>query len=213
MKRFLWLIVYGAASGLITSPAYALPCVPGTLSEYLALDAAGCTIGQASFAGFAVEPFPGDAVDLAPELITLTPDGIGFILNAPEPVVAGPGQLFGLRLLFGVENPRGMLGGTIALGESVVAPDGVNTALLDADVFGNAIAFDIGDGISDRMASFGGGPSGFFDIFVEIAIDGGIAGRAMLGPTLGRFSFAVPEPPALLLWALALFLMQRRTRS
>lgn len=212
MKRFLCLLVFSAASGLVTSAADALPCVPGTLSEYLALDVAGCTIGQTSFAGFAVEPFPGGATDLAPESITLAPDGIGFIVSVPEPVEAGAGQFFGLRLLFGVENPRGLFGGTIALGESAVAPDGVNTALLDADAFGNAIAFDIGDGITDRVASFGGGPSSFFDIFVEIAIDGGIGGSATLGPTLADFSFAVPEPPALLLWALALFLMQRRTR-
>lgn len=215
MMRFPRILVLGALSGAWMAPANALPCLPGTLSDYVALGASGCTIGSTAFADFTVEPFPGPATDLDPGTILLTPIAGGFALSADEAVAAGPGDLFGLRFLFHVEDPGGLDGGTIRLGTSSVTPDGVNTALLDAGAFGNAIAFDIGDGSPEPVATFGTFSS-FFDIFVELGIDGGTAGSATLGPNLGSVTFgrvAVPEPPALLLWVLGLIALKRRIRS
>jgi hypothetical protein len=209
------MLVLGALSGAWIAPAAALPCLPGTLSDYVALGAGGCAVGSSTFSGFTVEPFPGDAVNLDPGTILLTPIAGGFALSTGDVVVAGPGDFFGLRFLFHVEDPGGLEGGTVRLGESSVTPDGVNTALLDAGAFGNAIAFDIGDGSPQPVASFGTFSS-FFDVFYELGIDGGIEGSASLGPGLGSVSFgrvAVPEPPALLLWVLGLIALQRRIRS
>jgi hypothetical protein len=216
VKRFLRLLVFSALSGAWITPASALPCLPGTLSDYVALGAGGCSIGSTAFADFAVEPFPGFAVDLDPGTILLTPITGGFALSADEAVVAGPGDFFGLRFLFHVEDPDGLDGGTIRLGESRVEPDGVNTAVLDAGAFGTAIAFDVGDGLPELVASFDGF-STFFDVFVEFGIDAGIGGTASLGPDLGSVTFdvpvGVPEPPALLLWVLGLIALKRRIRS
>jgi hypothetical protein len=216
VKRVLGILVLGALAGAWITPASALPCLPGTLSDYVALGAGGCSIGGTAFADFAVEPFPGGAIDLDPGTILLTPIAGGFALGTDEAVVAGAGDFFGLRFLFHVEDAGGLDGGTIRLGESRVEPDGVNTALLDAGAFGNAIAFDIGDGLPELVASFDAFSS-FFDVFVEIGIDAGITGSAALGPDLGSVTFGVPigvpEPPALLLWVLGLIALQRRIRS
>jgi len=212
VKRFSCLISCCALYGVLTAPAMALPCAADSLSDYVVLGAGGCTVGTLTFSDFSIEAFPGGATDLDPLSIVLTPVANGLAVSTATPVAAGPGDFFGLRFLFLVSDPDGLTGGTIALGESSVEEDGVNTALLDAGLMGNAIAFDIGL-LADPVESFSGGPSSFFDVFVELAIDGGLNGSASLGPTLGTITFQVPEPPTALLLALALFGITRRTRS
>ena len=89
------------------------------------------------------------------------------------------------------------------------------TSILDAGSAGNAIAFDIGLD-AEPVASFSAAPSSFFDVFVELGIDGGTFGSATMGPNLGSISFAtqatVPEPGVIwltLMSLLSLLLMRR----
>ena len=75
------------------------------------------------------------------------------------------------------------------------------TSILSAGAAGDAIAFDIGVD-AEPVASFNTAPASFFDVFVELGIDGGPFGAAVAGPNLGSVTFAtqsatVPEPSTL----------------
>jgi hypothetical protein len=204
---------------LIGSPGRvsAIPCAPGSVADFVG--SAGCSVGGLDFSNFTVEPFPGPgAIQIAPSGVQLTPVSGGFSLAIGTPLSAGAGDLLGLRFGFNVAAPGGLTGGTIALGDTLVTPDGVITSLLDAGADGTAIAFDIGD-IIEPVASFSTAPTSFFDVFVELGIDGGLSGSAMAGPNLGSITFApaspgtAPEPgtvPLLLASALAVVLLRHR---
>jgi hypothetical protein len=78
----------------------------------------------------------------------------------------------------------------------MVTLDGVITSvLLDAGADGTAIAIHIGD-IIEPLDSFSTAPTGFYDVFFELGIDGGESGSAMAGPNLGSITFAPATPGA-----------------
>ncbi len=195
MSRFLWLVsvllmVGGAGQ------AFAAACTPGTISDYVSLGSGGCTIGGLSLSDFSVEPFPSATVQINPASVALSPASDGFVMSSGTALSAQAGDLLGLRFLFHV-GAVGLTGGTVALGERAVTEDGAITSILDAGSAGVAIAFDIGVD-AEPVASFTSPPSSFFDVFVELGIDGGTFGSATMGPNLGSVSFAtqatVPEP-------------------
>jgi hypothetical protein len=206
---------------LIGSPggAFAAPCVNGSVSDYVSLGSTGCSVGGLDFSSFTVGLFPGpDAIQIDPGSVQLAPDSGGFALTIGTPLSAGAGDLLGLHFGFNVAAAGGLTGGTVALGETDVTFNGVITSLLDAGADGTAIAFDIGD-IIDPVASFSTAPTSFFDVFVELGIDGGESGLAMAGPNLGSITFApatpgtAPEPGTvslLLLSLLAVVLLRHR---
>ena len=188
---FSLLVVAGAGD------AFALPCATTSLADYVSLGSTGCTAGNLSLSGFAVEPFPGPtATQIDPNSVTLSPVSDGFSMTSGTPLSADAGELLGLRFIFHV-SVAGLSGGTVALGDRTVTEDGAITSILDAGLAGNAIAFDIGVD-AEPAASFSSPPSSFFDVFVELGIDGGTGGLAMMGPDLGSVRFAseavVPEP-------------------
>jgi hypothetical protein len=205
----IWLLLGGAGQ------AFAGLCVPGTVTDYVSLGSGGCTIGSLSFSNFSVEAFPSATAQIDPSGVVLIPSSDGFVLSSDE-LSAQAGELLGLRFLFLLNAPQ-LIGGTVALGERTVTENGAITSILSADSAGVAIAFDIGLD-AEPVASFTSAPSSFFDVFVELGIDGGTFGAATMGPNLGSVSFAsqatvpVPEPGVLWLMlssALSLLLLRR----
>lgn len=216
MNRLLLLL---ASLLLIGSSGrvFAVPCAPGTVADYESLGLAGCSVGDLDFSGFTVEAFPGPSTQIDPASVTLSPISGGFSMSGAA-LSANAGVLLGLRFVFQVGVAGGLIGGTVALGDTAVTPDGVITSVLDADSAGNAIAIDNGV-LIDPVASFSAAPTNFFDVFFELGIDGGVSGSAVAGPNLGSITFAAatpgaaPEPgsiPLLLSSLLALWLLRRR---
>lgn len=199
-------LALGLAAGLASAPAFAAPCVSGSLFDYLSIG--NCTVDGLTFSGFVVEPFPGATLDVDPSSVDLAPVVGGFTISS-QPLLAQAGDLFGLRFLFQVAGLQPLTGGTIVLGdERSVTLDGVITGIFSAGAAGDAIAFDIGID-AEPVASFVSSPSSFFDVFVELGIDGGTGGEASIGPVLATITLAsdgrqVPEPPALAVAALGL---------
>jgi hypothetical protein len=206
------LLVLIGSSGRVS----AIPCAPGSVADYVG--SAGCSVGGLDFLAFTVEPFPGPgAIQIDPSGVQLVPVSGGFALAIGTPLSADAIDLLGLRFGFNVAAAGGLTGGMVALGDTMVTPDGVITSLLDAGADGTAIAFDIGD-IIEPVASFSTAPTGFYDVFFELGIDGGVSGSALAGPNLGSISFTTasgtaPEPGTvslLLASVLALVLLRHR---
>jgi hypothetical protein len=222
MTRRLWLVCLAATMNVATSQLFAAPCVSSTLADYVSLGSGGCSVGALTFSDFAVEPFPGPgAVQIAPNNVALAPISGGFSLTSGTALSAASGELLGLHFDFHV-SATGLSGGTIALGDTSVTPDGAITSILSAGAAGDAIAFDIGLD-AEPVASFTSASASFFDVFVELGIDGGPSGSAVAGPNLGSVTFAtqsvtVPEPSTFSLlfvplgFALLRMLVQARRR-
>ncbi len=193
-------LLASTAAVALCNPAAAAVCGTGSLNDYVALGAGGCQIGSLTFSGFSIDAFPGPtAQQIATGSISLTPLANGLALSTQAGIGATAGQLFGLRLLFGVSAPS-LIGGTVALGGAyAVTGDGVLSAYLDAAAAGLAIA-TIADGLVDTPASFTSASFASYSSFLELGIDGGTAGSARLGSQLASVTFAttavaaVPTP-------------------
>ena len=195
-------IVTIALLGAAGASAAPIPCISATLASYTALSM-GCSIGSTVFTGFGAFASVGTAID--PATVAVTPifagidRGFRFDLNQ----TAGAGETFGILIGYSV---TGAGGGSIELNGSSVTPDGVNTGVLNAcagdydasgptgctgaESFG--IAFD--DGSSSQSLASLDLPTGSFDMFADIVIDGGLSGSASL--TSATVLQEVPEPAA-----------------
>lgn len=213
------LLVWGCAVG---STAVAAPCTTDTLAAFdTAYDGtSGCTIGGLALSDFSIEVAPGAGlVSIDPSTIALTPVAGGLSIDAANAVAAAAGELLGLRFGFRLTPPApAAFAGLLELGASSVAPDGAVTAIAFDGATPLATVFDIGID-SDHSEPLVLPVSSFFDIFVEITIDGGpsnAGGSARLGPNLGRITFGrdggstVPEPGTFALVVLALLALARR---
>ena len=226
MKKLRWMLV---ALLLGSGPVGAAVCTTAALSDYIALGAAGCTIDGVTFSEFTgVAPLNPAATPISPSSINLMPltgpGGPGFELSSATALNASAGTL--LELWFGFVATAGsgnsLTGSSLSLGSSAVVPDGANTIIADICPDGDfaspstgcstspvsLIVFDAGFAAS-ASDSTPIGPSSFFDVFVDLVIDGGPAGDSTLGPTLGEFRTAVsastvPEPSTWCLVAVVL---------
>ena len=110
----------------------ALPCLPGSLQNYIDLGAGGCTIGSNTLSGFILLSIPAAATPIPAANVTVNPIqniadfGLDFGLNTN----ANAGEFFDIR--FGY-NVTGLLysGASVGLSGSEVTPDGANTAIMD----------------------------------------------------------------------------------
>jgi PEP-CTERM motif len=212
-------------SGMLcaTSLGSAAVCVPGTLQSYIGLGSGGCQLGTLLFDNFAIASGQSIATPINPSQVQVTPGGSAFLpsllftLNS----VAGPGAVFESFFRFqavGLET-----GVSIALNNPTATGDGAVTGTLDvcrngtfaggapigcSGTSGSAIAFQIaGDSQLSDSAAFAS--SSFFDVFVDLTIDGGLAGTASL-PSATVAVAAAPEPATLWLIAAGLILAGRR---
>ncbi|MEO5742251.1 MAG: PEP-CTERM sorting domain-containing protein, partial [Vicinamibacterales bacterium] len=237
-------LVFGAMLTLaIPTLTTAAPiCTTGTLAEYVALGSGGCMVGSALFADFGTSVLnplataiePGE-ISVAP-LITGSTVGLAFLLDA----TAGAGELLDVLIRYEVTGLNGLsfIANSLSMSGSAVDPDGVVTAVEEKCAGGNfqgpdpstvcagntvgpLIVFDIGLDSDLLESAFLSSPASFFDVFTEIAIDGGLDGQAALGIVTNEFDFTptqtvIPEPATLLLLSSGLagaFVRRRRRRS
>ena len=219
---------------VFAGPALALPCTSQSLTAYIGLGSAGCTVDGFQFSGFsAVTPVSPGNVQVPAASITLTPvsgpAGPGFSISSGTPLVATAGQA--LEVWFGLTalpNPGARFtGNTISLDPSAtpVGDDAAITIVEDKCLEGSfsspsigcsgtpltSIVYAtevIGQPLNQLSETKTFAPASFFDVFVDLVVDSGPTGSATLGPTLGEIRVAfVPEPPSLALTAFALVLL------
>jgi hypothetical protein len=201
-----------ASLPLFALTANAGPCLPGTLQDYINLSPLGCTLSNVQFTDFFLAPGQSIATPIDPAQIQVTPGGPLF---SPTLLLsfnrsASAGQL--LESFFHFRSTASpLLSAGISLGSPRVTGDGAITGILDVCANGQflgtapigctgtpdtAIAFmtssdsSLSDGTPFRVSSF-------FDVFVDLSIDGGLAGSAFLGTA--SVSVTTPEPPPQLL--------------
>jgi hypothetical protein len=211
---------------IFAGPALALSCVSQTLADYVGLGSAGCSVGGFQFSSFSIvtpgaTQIPGASITVTP---VVGPSGPGFSLSSGGAITAGSGEA--LELYFGA-NVRSNTGAyftsnTLDLGGSATASGDASITIVEdkcldgtfsTPSFGcsgaplTSIVFAT-EAISDLSETATFAPASFFDVFVDLVIDGGPTGNASLGPALGGIGTAVvPEPPVLVLAALALVLL------
>jgi len=202
---------------LFASSASAGPCLPGTLQDYVLLGSGGCTLNQVQFQDFLLAPVAGFATEIDPALIQIAPSGSVFTptLLLTFNSTANAGEVFESFFHYtAFASPLTIA--SIGLGSPVVTGDGAITGILDVcagGIFfplqpagcsgspGTAVAFAIA---TDAQLSSGlnFAPTSFFDVFVDITIDGGLSGSAFLDSA--AVTNTTPEPTTLLLVGLTL---------
>ena len=202
---------------LFVPAVFAGTCLPGTLADYVLLPDA-CNINQVQFGSFFLGPVANFATEIDPALVQVTPlsdpgaVGLLFTLNAN----ANAGEVFESFIHFSA-TAGWLTSATISLGSPLVTLDGAVTAVMDVCADGDflgveplgctgspgtAIAFAIDDPNSSLSSRLDFPVSSFFDVFVDITIDGGLAGSAFLDSA--AVSIDTPEPGNLLLVTLSL---------
>ena len=198
--KLLILLSFCAVTG------FGAPCLPGSLQDYYNLGG-GCDLGPVLVSGFTAQPGQAIATQLDPTLIQVTPGGtpsdpnLLFSLNT----FAASGEVFESFFSFMVLGP--LLGATIDLTAASAAADGAVTGVLDicpdaafippltcSTTPATVIVFAIeGDQLLSDSAAF---PlSSFFDVFVDLTIDGGLDGSASLeSATVGFASSPTTDP-------------------
>ncbi len=202
---------------LCSASLFAGPCLPGTLQNYIDL-VSPCQAGARSFGGFELGPGAGFATPIDPALILVTPAGtfLAPTLFLTFNSSAGAGVVFesmfrfqaaGINLasaLIGLSSPTATGDGAVT-GVLDVCPDGsflgiepigCPTSPATAIAFATAVDTQLRD---SRNFTF----SSFFDVFVDLTIDGGLQGSSTL-PSASVTIGSVPEPGTLLLLACGL---------
>jgi hypothetical protein len=193
------------------------PCVPGNLQSFVNLGATGCQVSTVQFSDFTIVPGLTIATPIDPAQVQVTPGGSAMnpMLLFTLETTATAGEVFQSFFRFSASGP--LIGAAISLTPPTATGDAAVTGILDVcpdgSFSGNAplgcptspaslIVFGI-DGSSLLSDSANFPASSFFDVFVDLTIDGGASGSAALGSATVGFT-SIPEPSAGLLAALGL---------
>lgn len=200
-------------------PAAPLACVTGSLASYTSL-AMGCTVNSVTFAGFTAA---SQGALIAPASILVTPlqtpgsVGFRFDLNSSADAMEVLGVLINYTVSFANS-------ASVTLTGSNVTPDGANTGIVDlcsgnfpgaeptgcTGISTNALAFDVG-----FLSELTGGvalPPGAYDVFVDLTVDGGLAGAASLSSATVLHGVPEPATAAALALGLALLALKRTAK-
>ncbi len=218
------------AVGLLVAGAYqaqAAPCVAGTLTSYLALGGAGCTIGSATLAGFTI--FVEDDVDGG--AVTVTPVEMGHRVGLTFGSIGTAADFTYLELLVGftvaapaVTGASAVLTGStdddgfgvttgltdLCLGGTFATPDPTSCSTMDFDTLVTALI--LGDIVSDDSRSFLA-PLTLTGVLSTLTADRSVGGSATLTSYTNLFEIAptdAPEPSTWLLCAVGLAMARRR---
>jgi hypothetical protein len=210
MKQPFLVVLMLAGASMI----YADPCAPGTLQDYIDLAPGGCAIGVVTFTNFETAPGQNFATPIDPAAVQVTPGGSPSLprLTFTVDQSADAGELF--ELFFRFNALASILSGdAMLLGPASATEDGVVIASQDIcpggafagstplgcpGVPSSLITFAAEFGSSNSDSAQFAPPTNFFDIFVDLVIDGGTSGTAHLESAAVQIS-AVPEPATVLL--------------
>ena len=198
---------------LCSTSTFAGPCIPGTLQNYIALSSGGCTSGNALFKDFQIAPGQSFATPIAPAQILVSPGGLPDMpsLRFTLGKSAAAGQLFESFFHFDVSGPS-LFNATVMLENPSATGDGAVISSLDicpnASFSGGAplgcpntpatlIALKTAtfSSLSDSKDFIA---TSFFDVFVDLTIDGGLSGSATMDSATVRVT-VIPEPASALL--------------
>ena len=195
--------------------AFAAPCATGSLEDFIGLGAAGCEFGVVTFSGFELVPGQNGATIISSTEVQITPGGSGFnptlSFGFTNPT-ANASELLESIFRFSVSGSP-LAGATLGLAGAVTG-DGLVTSVLNvcAGGFFSGLAPDICSGTAgvaitsldanNQQLTDSTGPffTSFFDVFVDLTLDGGPSGTATLTSSTLTIA-AVPEPSAAYLLA------------
>jgi hypothetical protein len=200
------------SSLLIAGTAFGSSCASGSLQTYIDLGAGGCNVDAVSFSQFALAPGQNGATPINPSQVLVTPGGSAFAptLQFTLSTTASAANLLESFFRLRASGPM-LIGDRLTLNAPSASGDGVDTALeyicpgasfganspvgcpgsASLVTFANASFSQLSDFKSFRRNSF-------FDIFVDLSADGGLAGSAKFDSATIQLT-ATPEPASLLL--------------
>lgn len=193
-------------------------CGTGSLSSYLSLDPAGCSIGSSNFTNFTLLSLPTGATAINAANVIVNPVNVAFNpqLSFSVSTTAGPGDF--LDILFGyVVSGAPLVGTSVSASGNLVSGDGTLTVVQDNCVGGtfdpqslsgcsgsasSLILFDIGfDSQTSAQSGFSSVPT--LGVVTDIALVGGATGSVSLDSVTTGFQ-TVPEPGSLFVTACGL---------
>ncbi len=214
----------------LSAAAQAAPCVSGSVADYLALGATGCSVGAVQFRDFTLPAILGPATPVDAAVVTLaplfTPTGVG--LSLLSTLAAGAGSFLELRLGFNASVATGAITrARIDLGGASATGDGVTTLIEDLCV---GSAFDdpgnlacIGststlvtvatEGFTQDSDALDLAPEvKTLGVVADLGVDGGLGGASTF--TAGTLLFStVPLPSTLALLGLGALGLGTLTRK
>lgn len=209
--------------------SWAGPCVQGTLADYVNLGASGCTIGPNAvlYQNFTVSSGQFGATPIDPAAVTITPFGAGLNsgFEVSVNVAATAMEMFEAFFNFQVMGSQLTIA-SLELGQSSATGDGAVSAI--ADICVDRLFAGIGSCAGTQKTlvtlvteSFSqlldaqDPPGSFFDIFVDLDIDGGLGGGTAQGGVAKLTITQTPEPGSVALFTLGgllLAALHQRTR-